>query len=168
MDKKSLLAMTADIVAAHASANILTEEQLLVEIHNVFAKLSSLDGDSTHTFETVSGGVAGIPTKPAVPLEAAFGSEKIFCMICGRGMKTLKRHLGSAHGLKPGQYRRQFNIPAGTPLVAKEYSERRKETSKKLDLPARLEKARAARGKNRAAKAKAAKAAKAPRKNAKA
>ena len=39
-------------------------------------------------------------------------------MVCGKGMKTLKRHISTAHGLKPGQYRKQFNIPAGTPLVA--------------------------------------------------
>jgi predicted transcriptional regulator len=86
---------------------------------------------------------------PAVPLEAAFGAEKVFCMICGRGMKTLKRHISTAHDLKPGQYRKRLGIPAGTPLVAKNYSEARKKMAQDLNLAEGLAKARAARGKKK-------------------
>jgi predicted transcriptional regulator len=65
-------------------------------------------------------------------------------------MKTLKRHLSTAHQLKPGQYRKTFNIPAGTPLVATTYSESRKKMAQDLNLADRLVKARAARGKKKA------------------
>jgi predicted transcriptional regulator len=87
--------------------------------------------------------------KAAVPMEAAFGTDKVFCMVCGKGMKTLKRHIATAHSMKPGQYRKTFGIAAGTPLVAKSYSEARKKMAKNLNLAERLVKARAAKGKKK-------------------
>ncbi len=151
MDKRLLLQLTADIVASHASMNELSQEGLLAEIDRVYAKLATLGGMEDvemPALEAEEGG-AEEPPKPAVPLEAAFGKEKVFCMLCGRGMKTLKRHLATAHDLKPGQYRRMFSIPAGTPLVAKDYSEARKKMAKDLNLAERLVEARAARGKKK-------------------
>lgn len=150
MDKRLLLQMTADIVASHASMNELSQSDLLAEINQVYNRLASLAGGiGVEEIEVAE--VAGEPeeVKPAVPMEAAFGAEKVFCMVCGKGMKTLKRHVATAHDLKPGQYRKMFNIPAGTPLVAKEYSEARKKMAQDLNLAERLVKARAARGKKK-------------------
>ena len=152
MDKKALLEMTTDIVSAHANMSVMAQNDLLGEIQNVFAKLSALGGDdSVQCVEIAPAEEAEgeQPQAPAVPLEAAFGADKIFCMICGQGFKTLKRHLNTSHGLKPGQYRKQFGIPAGTPLVAKEYSERRKKMAADQDMAGRLVKARAARKKKK-------------------
>ena len=151
MDSQALLKLTSDIVASHASANELSRDALLAEIEQVFAKLTSLGG-----IEDVAPPVLGDlaaeeepEIAPAVPLEAAFGAEKVFCMACGKGMKTLKRHLSTAHDMKPGQYRKTFHIPAGTPLVAKNYSEARKKMAQDLNLAERLVKARAALGKKK-------------------
>lgn len=151
MDKRLLLQMTADIVASHASMNEMGQADLLGEIDMVYKKLAGLSGGveaEEGEFEEAA------PTeqeqmKAAVPMEAAFGAEKIFCMVCGKGMKTLKRHLSTAHDMKPGEYRRAFNIPSGTPLVAKNYSEARKKMAQDLNLAERLVKARAARGKKK-------------------
>ncbi len=148
MDKKALLQMTADIVASHASMNEISQEDLLGEIDKVFGKLSNLSEGAEFATEEVAA-EASESSSAAVPLEAAFGADKVFCMVCGKGMKTLKRHLSTAHGLKPGQYRKQYSIPAGTPLVAKNYSEARKKMAQKLNLAERLVKARAARGKKK-------------------
>lgn len=147
MDKRLLLQMTADIVASHASMNELSQADLLVEIDQVYAKLAGLSGGIEGEGELAVEIVSEEPEKlkPAVPLDAAFGSEKVFCMVCGKGMKTLKRHLSTQHGLKPGQYRRKFGIPAGTPLVAKNYSAARKQMALDRDLAAGLVKARAVR-----------------------
>jgi predicted transcriptional regulator len=151
MDKRLLLQMTADIVASHASMNELTQADLLGEIDQVFGKLAGLAGGTEaaegEILETVGTQPEGV--KAAVPLEAAFGAEKVFCMACGKGMKTLKRHLATAHQMKPGQYRKMFNIPPGTPLVARDYSEARKRMAQDLNLAERLVKARAARGKRK-------------------
>jgi predicted transcriptional regulator len=151
MDKQTLLTLTSDIVASHASANELSPGELLGEIDQVFRKLASLGGA-----EGMEPSIAGelspeeeAEITPAVPLDAAFGAEKVFCMACGKGMKTLKRHLSTAHDLKPGQYRRKFGIPPGTPLVAKNYSDARKKMAEDLNLAAGLAKARAARGKKK-------------------
>jgi len=151
MDKQALLRLTSEIVASHASANPLSGEDLLGEIDLVFRKLATLGG-----MEGVEPPILeGLPMEdeskiaPAVPLEAAFGADKVFCMACGKGMKTLKRHLSTAHDLKPGQYRKRFGIPSGTPLVAKNYSEARKKMAQDLNLAAGLAKARAARKKKK-------------------
>ncbi|GAB4264199.1 MAG: MucR family transcriptional regulator [Deferrisomatales bacterium] len=150
MDKRLLLQMTADIVASHASMNELSQEELLAEINQVYNRLSSLAGGAeAEEFEVVEGEAKPEEVKPAVPLEAAFGADKVFCMVCGKGMKTLKRHLSTAHDLKPGQYRKMFHIPAGKPLVAKSYSEARKKMAQELNLAERLVEARAARGKKK-------------------
>ena len=74
-------------------------------------------------------------------------------MVCGKGLKTLKRHLTTAHDLAPSPYRKMFGIPPGTPLVAKNYSEARKKMAIDLDLAAGLAKARAARSKKKKKKA---------------
>ncbi|MBI5439826.1 MAG: MucR family transcriptional regulator [Deltaproteobacteria bacterium] len=151
MDKKLLLQMTTDIVASHASVNELSQTDLLGEIELVFRKLSSLAGGAEVEEMPVEEPEPAPEKelKPAVPFEAAFGADKVFCMVCGQGMKTLKRHLATAHQMKPGQYRKAFGIPAGTPLVARNYSEARKRMAADLNLAERLVKARAARGKKR-------------------
>jgi predicted transcriptional regulator len=77
-------------------------------------------------------------------------------MVCGKGgMKTLARHLAQAHGLKPGEYRKQFSIPKDQPLTARNFSETRKKMAQERGLADNLAKARAVR----AAKIKAEKAA---------
>jgi predicted transcriptional regulator len=57
-------------------------------------------------------------------------------------MKTLTRHLSSAHGMKPGEYRKQFNIPSTQPLTAKNFSEGRRKTAIERGLADNLAKAR--------------------------
>lgn len=149
MEKRLLLQMTADIVASHASMNELSQADLLGEIDRVYTRLAGLAGgvEGEEEGEAPVGGTEA--SKPAVPLEAAFGTDRVFCMVCGKGMKTLKRHLATAHDMKPGQYRKAFGIAPGTPLVAKEYSETRKKMAQDLNLAERLVKARAARGKKK-------------------
>ena len=153
MDTAKLLALTSDIVSAHASSNEMTQESLLDEIGQVFSKLASLAGLEGGGYAGQAVAPAEEQIKPAVPLDAAFGADKVFCMVCGMGMKTLKRHLSTRHGLMPGQYRKRFGVPAGTPLVAKNYSEARQKMARDLNLAEGLAKARAARGKKKKKKA---------------
>jgi predicted transcriptional regulator len=44
-------------------------------------------------------------------------------MVCGKGLKSLKRHLSTAHDMTPAKYCEMFGIPADTPLDAKAYSQ---------------------------------------------
>jgi predicted transcriptional regulator len=87
-----------------------------------------------------------IPPAPAMTILEAFKPDQVGCMICGKtGMKTLKRHLGTAHNLMPVQYRKQFNIPKDQPLAATEYVEKRRQAALDRGLGEKLVAARAAR-----------------------
>lgn len=145
MDTTKLLSLTTEIVSAHAAATGLTQDELLEEIGQVFVKLAALAGIEGTAYRVGEAAQLEERASPAVPLEAAFGANKVFCMVCGAGMKTLKRHLFAQHGLKPGAYRRLFGIPAGTPLVARDYSKARRALAEKLQLGDRLVEARASK-----------------------
>lgn len=137
----SLLELAANIVSSHASVSEMTTEELLNEIKNVHATLQKLD---TGVHEVAAATEA--QKTPSLTLKKAFQAEQVFCMICGKGgMKTLARHLAQAHNLKPGEYRKQFNIPKGQPLTARVFSENRKKMAQEKGLAENLAKARAAR-----------------------
>lgn len=142
MDKKVLIELTTEIVSAHASVNEMKREELLDEIQAVYQKLSSLVGVEG---EAVAEGVQEV--KPAVPVHAAFGSEKVYCMECGKGFTTMKKHLAVAHGQTPKEYRKKFGVPARTPLVARKYSEAKKKIAQKLGLAEKLAAGRRKRSK---------------------
>jgi predicted transcriptional regulator len=131
-----LIDLTADIVISHASVTEMSSNDLLKEIKAVYA-----------TLEALSKGVkAAIPPAPAMTIEEAFKPDQVACMVCGKtGMKTLKRHLASAHDLKPGQYKRQFKIPKDQPLAAMEYVEQRRRVALERGLGEKLAAARAAK-----------------------
>lgn len=146
LDSRMLVQMTSDIVASHASANEMSQRELLGEIDHVFRRLAVLSDEFEEQVHEAGEDERKVEVaRPALPVEAAFGAEKVFCLVCGKGMKTLRRHLSSAHGLKPRQYRKTFGISAGTPLVARNYSEVRKKMAEDLHLVDRLGEARAAR-----------------------
>lgn len=121
----TLVQLTAQIVSAHLSNIQMTSDEMLQELQKVHNTLKSLETGSP------------IATEPAILLEApkltikqAFKKDEVICMVCGKGgFKTLKRHLAQAHDLKPGQYRKQFNIPSSISLTAKNYSESRRQTA---------------------------------------
>ncbi len=142
MDKKVMVELTTEIVSAHASVSEMTREDLLDEIQAVFQKLSSLVGVEGEVL-----GAAAAEVKPAIPLDAAFGPEKVFCMECGKGFTTLKKHLAISHNMTPKDYRKKFKIPSKTPLVARNYSEAKKKIAQKLGLAEKLAEGRKTRAK---------------------
>jgi predicted transcriptional regulator len=158
----TLVELTASIVSSHATGTEMSSDELILEINKVFSTLKKLET------EGVAAEAASAPGAPAMTLKKAFQNDQVCCLICGKtGFKTLTRHLKQAHELKPGQYRKQFNIPSSQSLTAKNYSEARRKAANENNLAANLEKARAVRAakkgtvKNQKAKTAAAKPAKA-------
>ncbi|HOP40294.1 MAG TPA: MucR family transcriptional regulator [Geobacteraceae bacterium] len=148
----TLVELAANIVSSHASVNEMSTEELLQEIQKVYAALQQLETSST----TAESAAEAEKKTPPMSLKKAFQADQVYCMICGRGgMKTLARHLAQAHGVKPGEYRKMFNIPSSQPLTARNFSESRKKMAQERGLAENLAKARAVR----AAKLKAEKAA---------
>jgi predicted transcriptional regulator len=150
----TLIEMVAEIVSAHATTNKMSSDDLLAELQKVHLTLKALEsGQSAEGMVTEK--------KPVLTIKQAFKKDEVFCLVCGKGgFKTLTRHLNQAHGLKPGQYRKQFNIPTSQSLAAKNYSEARRQAALDRGLADNLAKARKVRAEKIAA-------AKAPAKDAK-
>lgn len=134
---QSLVELTAEIVSAHAGTCQMTSDEMLLEIQKVHAALKALETGSV----AVEVAPAVEPPKQ-LTLKQAFKKDAVVCMICGKSFTTLKRHLSQAHDMMPGQYRKQFNIPAGMPLAAKNYSEARRQAAHERGLADVLAKAR--------------------------
>ena len=139
----TILEMAAEIVAAHASTTNMTKDELISELSDVYNALNSLEAGGIVTES------APEEQGPAVTRKKAFGRDKIFCMICGKGMKTLSRHLKTAHDMTASEYRKQFDIPRSQSLASKSYSEKRRKMAIDRGLGEKLAMARAARGKGK-------------------
>lgn len=158
----TILELTASIVSSHAAVSELSTEELVQEIQKIYSTLQQLETGNTEPAKTEES------KSPVMTLKKAFQADQVCCMICGKsGMKTLARHLAQAHGMKPGEYKKQFGIPSSQPLTAKKFSESRKKMAQDRGLAENLAKARAVRAANikekKAAAEKSAKA-KTPRK----
>ena len=125
-DKTQLIELTADIVAAHVANN------------------SVAVGDVANLVQRVHGALAGLGQSAAepeeqkkVPVESERASIKpdyIVCMECGTKQRTLKRHLQSAHGMTPDQYRQDYGLPREYPMTAPSYSQQRQEMARSIGL----------------------------------
>ena len=143
-----LVELTANIVSSHAASVEMTSDELLQEIQKVYAALKTLEGGEIPAEE--------ISTKEAAPVvspKKSIQKDQVICLVCGKGgFKTLSRHLKQAHDLKPAAYRKQFGIPSGTALAAKNYSESRRQAALNNNLSEKLAQGRATRMANLAAK----------------
>jgi len=156
-----LIELTADIVIAHASVTEMSSDDLLKEIKTVYATLEGLEKGEIEisaqepkkrgrkakgTAEAITEEKPAIPPAPVMSIEEAFKPDQVGCMICGKkGLTTLKRHLATAHDLKPGQYRKQFNVPKDQPLAATEYVAKRRQMALDRGLGEKLVAAREAK-----------------------
>jgi predicted transcriptional regulator len=139
----TILEMAADIVAAHASTTNMSKEELVAELNDVYNALINLEKGDIVTDSVAEG------SGPAVSRKKAFGKDNIYCMICGKGFKTLSRHLKTSHQMSASEYRKQFDIPRSQSLAAKNYSDKRRQMAIDRGLGEKLAKARAARGKGK-------------------
>lgn len=137
----TIMKMAADIIAAHASTTPMTKEELITELAEVHAALTALEKGENIAPEQSD------ESAPAVSRKKAFGKDAIYCMICGKGFKTLSRHLKTAHGMTAGEYRKAYGIPRAQSLAAKNYSESRRLMAVERGLADNLAKARANRSK---------------------
>ncbi len=72
--------------------------------------------------------------EPAVPIDKSVKRNEIICLECGKGQKTLKRHLSSGHGVTAEEYRARGGLDRDYPLVAPNYAKQRSDIAKKLGL----------------------------------
>jgi predicted transcriptional regulator len=129
-DRSELLALTAEIVAAHVSNNKLEAGDLPALIRQVYGTLAGIGAEPA---ELVAGGAADRPA-PAVPVKKSVTPDYIVCLEDGKKLKMLKRHLMSHYKLTPEQYRERWGLPPEYPMVAPNYAIRRQVLAKKIGL----------------------------------
>ncbi|MFV0645891.1 MAG: MucR family transcriptional regulator [Sphingomonadaceae bacterium] len=123
--KETLITLTSDIVAAHVSNNNVEVDSVPTLIVNVYNALNGLGEPSV---------VEELPPEPAVSIRSSVKKDSITCLVCGKKMKMLKRHLMTDHDMTPDDYRARFGLPADYPLVAPEYADTRRQLAKKIGL----------------------------------
>jgi predicted transcriptional regulator len=140
------LSLIADIAASYLRRNSVGVDQ----IGTVVAAITrALDGAESGAGVAGSGGVGGSQLleekrAPAVPIKQSVQRDHLVCLDCGMRMKTLKRHLGTAHELSPTAYRERWALPTDYPITAPAYSERRSKMAKTLGLGRKVIKAKGA------------------------
>lgn len=121
----TLIALTADIVAAHVSNNnveVADIPQLIRSVHHALHGLGATPDETPARAD------------PAVPVRNSIKPDYIICLEDGRKLKMLKRHLMTHYNLTPDQYRAKWNLPADYPMVAPNYAEQRRTLAKKIGL----------------------------------
>jgi predicted transcriptional regulator len=119
-----ILALTAEIVSSHLSNNSTGPESLPGLIQSVFDKLTALASDEPAQTELT----------PAVPVKKSVTDDYIVCLEDGKKLKMLKRHLMTAYGMTPEEYRARWGLKADYPMVAPNYAKKRQELAKKIGL----------------------------------
>lgn len=121
-----LMALTADIVAAHVSNNRVGVGDIAGLIASVHGSLASLGATAAEPVEEAQ--------KPAVSIRASIKPDYLVCLEDGKKVTMLKRHLMSRYGLTPQAYRAKWNLPEDYPMAAPNYSARRRELAKTSGL----------------------------------
>lgn len=125
-NKELIVELTAEVVAAYVSNNVVPTSELsalIADVHNAL-------GNMTVKPEPVVIEKA----KPAVPIKRSVQDDQITCLECGLKFKSLKRHLMTHHNLGPEEYREKWDLPADYPMVAPAYAEARSRLAKEMGL----------------------------------
>jgi predicted transcriptional regulator len=114
----------AKIIASYVGNHVLVPDQLAALIATV-----------ERTVRQLGTQVQAEPARlPAVPVKRSAQHDHVVCLECGFRGQTLRRHLGSRHGLQVAEYLRRWQLPGDHPLTAPAYSERRSAMAKELGL----------------------------------
>ena len=124
MQDDVLISLTADIVAAHVSNNMVAVGDVAQLIENVHNSLAKLHGTATQE-ET---------PEPAVSIRSSIKPDYIVCLEDGKKLKMLKRHLMTHYNMTPDEYRERWGLPSDYPMVAPNYAEQRRQLAKKIGL----------------------------------
>ena len=96
----SVAELTTEIVVAYFTKNTIAMADLGELIGAVAPALGSLGREQAEP----------VKPEPAVPVRRSIRDEHLTCLVCGKQLKTLRRHLDVAHQLTPEAYREQFRL----------------------------------------------------------
>jgi predicted transcriptional regulator len=119
-----LLPLVTEVVAAQLSNNKIASSEVSSLIRTVYQALDELRTNATPAEQH----------EPAVPIKKSVTPDYIVCLEDGKKLKMLKRHLRTAYGMSPEQYRQRWALPADYPMVAPKYAETRSKLAKAIGL----------------------------------
>jgi predicted transcriptional regulator len=122
-EHNELLTLTSDIVATYAANNAVPN-----------ADLSGLLGTVYNTLSGLGAPPPAPEQKPAIPIKKSVTDKYIICLECGKEQKMIKRHLHSAHGTNPAEYRAKWGLAHDYPMVAPVYAALRRKLAKEIGL----------------------------------
>ena len=117
--------LTADVVAAYVSNNVVPISDLPGLIESVFTALNAAGNPEASRAEA---------PKPAVPVKKSLTPDYLICLEDGKKFKSLKRHLRTHYDLSPEEYREKWGLPVDYPMVAPNYAAARSALAKKMGL----------------------------------
>ena len=123
-DSETLVTLTADIVAAHVSNNSIAISDIPLIIRSVHDALAGLGN-------TVA---PEVKQEPAVSIRASVKPDYIVCLEDGKKLTMMRRYLMTNFEMTPDEYRAKWNLPKDYPMVAPNYSERRRVLAKEIGL----------------------------------
>jgi predicted transcriptional regulator len=126
MTVANLTKLTAGIVSAYVTNNVITEEKLPDFIGSIHAALGKASTQSVEPEE--------VELKPAVPVKKSVTPDYIVCLEDGLKFKSLKRHLQSHYNLTPDEYRKKWGLSHDYPMVAPAYAAARSDLAKTMGL----------------------------------
>jgi predicted transcriptional regulator len=122
--RHSTLRPVTKIIASYVGNHVLAADQLTTLITTVERTVRQLGSPNA----------ADAARVPAVPVKRSVQHDHVVCLECGFRGQTLRRHLGSRHGLQIGEYLRRWQLSGDHPLTAPAYSQRRSTMAKELGL----------------------------------
>ncbi|MEX0921143.1 MAG: MucR family transcriptional regulator [Rhodovibrionaceae bacterium] len=117
--------MATRIVSAYLGNHTLHHDEIPAVIRDVHGVLATLARGTAK---------AAAAPQPAVPIQRSVTPDYLVCLEDGRKLKMLKRHLRSAYGLTPEQYRAKWGLGPDYPMVAPRYAKERSEFAKQIGL----------------------------------
>lgn len=117
----------AKIVSAYAKRHAFAADELPGLIASVHAALAAAGMPAPLVRHPK-------PANPAIAVRRSVQPSSLTCLDCGHRGPMLKRHLRTAHGLSPAEYRDRWGLKPDYPMVAPNYSRRRSDLAKAIGL----------------------------------
>jgi predicted transcriptional regulator len=118
---KRIIDATTDIVAAYVARASMPMTEIVDLIHSVHSALARLDGEVQKSVEKPA---------PAVPIGKSITPNYLICLEDGGKFTMLKRHLRTAYGMTPDEYRAKWGLPRDYPMAAPNYTRSRSNFAK--------------------------------------
>jgi predicted transcriptional regulator len=133
LDQQQVLEWTADIVSSFVSNNAVHAgdlADLIAMVHSSLKGIAEPKPPAAPPQELI----------PAVSIKKSVTNEYLICLEDGKHFKSLKRHLQSAYGLTPDEYRAKWGLSRDYPMVAPAYAAARSQLAKEsgLGIPRKL------------------------------